>query len=95
MQDTELCVPRDSVRTAADILISTGLFEPSELAESQHDVFSNYKRGYPRLKTTPGWTYPVLHLVVFPCEEFGLDGSGSNCIQWADGNDGGHISPQM
>ncbi|POS73989.1 hypothetical protein DHEL01_v207612 [Diaporthe helianthi] len=93
--DTELCVPKDSVRAAADILISTGLFEPSELAESEHDIFSSYKRGFPRLKTTPGWTHPVLHLVIFPSEDFGLDGSGSSCIRWTDGKDSGHVSHQI
>ncbi|KAK2613105.1 hypothetical protein N8I77_000034 [Diaporthe amygdali] len=93
--DMELCVPKASVRAAADILTSTGLFEASELSESQYDIFSNYKRGFPRLKTAAGWTYPTLHLIIFSSEDFGLDSSGSNRIQWADGEDDGHISPQL
>lgn len=95
LQDTELCVSKDLVCKAADVLISTGLFEPSELSESQYDIFSNYKRGFPRLRSTPGWTNPILHLVIFPSEDFALDASGSSRIQWADGEDDGHISFQL
>lgn len=93
-QDTELCVPKDSVRKAADILLSTGLFEHFPSPEEQYDLYSNYKRGFPRLRSNQGWTKPVLHLVLLP-SDIGLDASGGDLIHWVDDEDDDHISYQM
>ncbi|RYO85722.1 hypothetical protein DL766_009367 [Monosporascus sp. MC13-8B] len=66
-----ICVPNSSSLVAAGFLCSTGLFEPFEL-DSDFNNYTEYKRGFPRVRTTR-WTYPPQAIVVFPAPFFGLD----------------------
>ena len=70
-KDLEICVPEASSLVAADLLCSTGLFEPLE-QDKEFNNYTEYKRGFPRVRTT-SWTHPLQTTVIFPATFFGLD----------------------
>ncbi|KAF2461591.1 hypothetical protein BDY21DRAFT_418604 [Lineolata rhizophorae] len=70
-QDLQLCVPKSTTLVAADLLCSTGLFEPFE-PDGDFNNYTEYKRGFPQVRTTC-WTYPLQVIIIFPAAFFGLD----------------------
>jgi hypothetical protein len=58
IQDLELCVPEDDLHTATAIFESTGLLEKAD--EVDHNLYTEYKRGYPRFQICPGAGFYVV-----------------------------------
>lgn len=71
-QGVEICVPRSKVQVAADLLCSTGLFEPIEADDKDLNNYTEYQRSVTRLMTTFGIS-PEEAVLIFPADHFGLD----------------------
>ncbi|KAJ4190508.1 hypothetical protein NW767_011336 [Fusarium falciforme] len=70
IQDLEICVPESRSVAAASLLYYTGLFEPF-LNDSESNNYTEYKRGFPRVRTTL-WAKLPQTITNFPVALFDL-----------------------
>ena len=78
-QDFEICVPAAMASTAAEALCATGLWRPCPFDDSSFNLFTEYKRGSIRLRTTQ-WAPVPLFFLIFADEVYGLDPLETNSV---------------